>query len=109
MYDPDYKMLFNQKVLPNELLLGKDIGEYAIHELDLFDRYLTADNIAFSNSMNESHMINIGTTPFKRKNSQLTMGKAQSQSNDGSNMNFEQASKQTPRSNLTEKKKMQKQ
>ena len=45
------------------------IGDYAIHELELFDRNLTADNIAFSNSMNDSHTIHMAAGAFKNKNS----------------------------------------
>lgn len=107
LYDPDYKMLFNPKVLPLDLLQGKLIGEYAIHELDLFDRNLTADNIAFSNSMNESHTIHIAAHAFKQKKSNNTVGKL-SNSNDDSNLG-DQVSRASPRSNLTDQKRIERQ
>jgi len=57
LYDPDYKLLINKQVFPEALLQGKKIGEHVIHELQLFDNNLTAENIAFSNSGGDSHTI----------------------------------------------------
>lgn len=69
LYDPDYKLIINPKVLPYEILKGRLVGEHVIHELELFDRNLTAENIAFSNSMNDSHTIAFAAGTFKNKNS----------------------------------------
>ena len=58
MYEPDYQLLINPKVFPVELMQGKLVGEYMIHELHLFDRNLKPQNIAFSNSGGaDSHTI----------------------------------------------------
>lgn len=77
MYEPDYQLLINPKVFPVELLQGKLIGEYMIHELHLFDRNLKPQNIAFSNSGGaDSHTIQISPYPKgigKRKTSQVTI------------------------------------
>lgn len=40
MYDASYKLLFNPAVFPDDMLQGKLIGDYMIHELHLFDRNL---------------------------------------------------------------------
>ena len=57
MYDASYKLLFNPSVFPDDMLQGKMIGLYMIHELHLFDRNLKPQNIAFSHSAADSHNI----------------------------------------------------
>lgn len=57
MYDASYKLIFNPNVFPDDMLQGKMIGLYMIHELHLFDRNLKPQNIAFSHSAADSHNI----------------------------------------------------
>ena len=37
LYDPDYKLIFNENIFPEELLRGKNVGEYFIVQYGLFD------------------------------------------------------------------------
>jgi hypothetical protein len=41
LYDPEFSLLFNLKCFPEDLLQGDVVGDFCIHELHLFDRYLT--------------------------------------------------------------------
>lgn len=86
---------------------GRAIGDHVIDELDLFDRNLTAENIAFSASGNDSHTIAFAAGAFRQKNSNMTMGDAQS--GEGSNFGAGDGSRHSPRSTLTEKKKLERQ
>lgn len=88
-----------------DILLGKSVGDHVIHELDIFDRNLTAENIAFSASGNDSHHIALVPGGFRGKDSE--MGKT-SQSGGGSNFGLEK-SRHSPRSTATEKIKLQRQ
>ena len=72
MYDANHKLLFNPCVFPDDMLQGKMIGLYMIHELHLFDRDLKPQNIAFSHSGADSH--NIILRPNRPKGFEKTAG-----------------------------------
>lgn len=59
LYDADYKLIFNDKIFPEELLQGKKVGEYFIVEYGLFDKHVKAENINIGSvsNPNDSHMI----------------------------------------------------
>lgn len=99
LFEPDYNLLINPKVFPFEILQGQYIGDHVIHELELFDRTLTAENIAFSNSGNDSHTIHLAAGAYRKKNSQMTMGKT---SREEGSAHDPENSGHSPRSNMTE-------
>ena len=58
LYDPDYKLIFNDKIFPQELLRGNKVGEFFIVQYGLFDDQIKPENINLSvSNPNESHMI----------------------------------------------------
>jgi hypothetical protein len=59
LYDADYKLLFNEKIFPEELLQGKNVGDYFIVRYGLFDAQVKAENINIGSvsNPNDSHMI----------------------------------------------------
>jgi hypothetical protein len=48
LYHPDYKLLFNGKIFPEDLLKGKNVGEHFICEYGLFDPNVKPQNILLS-------------------------------------------------------------
>jgi len=45
LYDPDYRLLFNQHTFPMELMSGSKLGEYMIVKYGLIDPNMTAKDV----------------------------------------------------------------
>ena len=54
LYDPDYRLLFNKYVLPEEIFTGKKLGEKMIVSYGLFDPDIQTENIVLTNSAHNS-------------------------------------------------------
>jgi hypothetical protein len=60
LYDADYKLLFNQRIFPIDMLQGKKIGDYMIQFFDLFDIAMAPENVCIKDhgdGMCDSHTI----------------------------------------------------
>ena len=67
MYDPDYKLIFNDKIFPEELLQGNKAGDFFIVQYGLFDDQIKPENINLSvSNPNESHMIQFQPDRIRR-------------------------------------------